>query len=385
MNLVYLCPQFPPNYIAFCSRLKALGVNVLGIGDEPRGSLSQEVHESLTAYYMVDNLHNYDSLLKACGYFTHRHGRIDRLESHNEYWLSTDARLRQDFNIEGLKPVDMQIVRRKSGMKEVFRSVGIKVAPGKVVANLAEAEELIRETGYPVVAKPDDGVGALDTFKIHDDKELLAFIQHKPDHDYIMEGFVKGTIFSFDGLTDRDGNILFCTSHTYSQGIMEVVNNADHVYYYSLRDIPAELEEAGRKAVSAFNVRERFFHIEFFKTGPREYVALEVNMRPPGGYTTDMFNYASDIDIYGLWADVMTGRNPPLEYERKYHCCYASRKNRFNYVHSHEDIMDRYGSKILAVQSVPGVFSTALGDVGYMFRTENEQDTLDAARYIQEL
>ena len=385
MNLVYLCPQFPPNYSPFCSCLKALGVNVLGIGDGPTESLTQEIRDSLAAYYMVDDLHNYESLLKACGYFTHQYGKIDRLESHNEYWLATDAKLRQDFNIKGLKPDDMQFIRRKSGMKEIFRKAGIKVAPGKVVHTLAEAEGIIKEAGYPVVAKPDDGVGALHTFKIHDKEELLSFIEKKPEHDYIMEGFVKGTILSFDGLTDRDGNIIFYTAHTFSQGIMEVVNNADHVFYYSLKSIPKELEGVGRKAVSAFKVQERFFHIEFFKTGPTDYVALEVNMRPPGGYTTDMFNYANDINVYALWAEVVNGRTAPLEYHRKYHCCYISRKNRFNYVYSHEAIMERYGSCILEVQSVPGVFSTALGDIGYIFRAEHEQDITEITSFIHEL
>ena len=385
MNLVYLCPQFPPNYSPFCSCLKALGVNVLGIGDGPTESLTQEIRDSLAAYYMVDDLHNYESLLKACGYFTHQYGKIDRLESHNEYWLATDAKLRQDFNIKGLKPDDMHFIRRKSGMKEIFRKAGIKVAPGKVVHTLAEAEGIIKEAGYPVVAKPDDGVGALHTFKIHDKEELLSFIEKKPEHDYIMEGFVTGTILSFDGLTDRDGNIIFYTAHTFSQGIMEVVNNADHVFYYSLKSIPKELEGVGRKAVSAFKVQERFFHIEFFKTGPTDYVALEVNMRPPGGYTTDMFNYANDINVYALWAEVVNGRTAPLEYHRKYHCCYISRKNRFNYVYSHEAIMERYGSCILEVQSVPGVFSTALGDIGYIFRAEHEQDIIEITSFIHEL
>jgi biotin carboxylase len=385
MNLVYLCPQFPPNYSPFCSCLKALGVNVLGIGVGPTESLTQEIRDSLAAYYMVDDLHNYESLLKACGYFTHQYGKIDRLESHNEYWLATDAKLRQDFNIKGLKPDDILFIRRKSGMKEIFRKAGIKVAPGKVVHTLAEAEGIIKEAGYPVVAKPDDGVGALHTFKIHDKEELLSFIEKKPEHDYIMEGFVKGTILSFDGLTDRDGNIIFYTAHTFSQGIMEVVNNADHVFYYSLKSIPKELEGVGRKAVSAFKVQERFFHIEFFKTGPTDYVALEVNMRPPGGYTTDMFNYANDINVYALWAEVVNGRTAPLEYHRKYHCCYISRKNRFNYVYSHEAIMERYGSCILEVQSVPGVFSTALGDIGYIFRAEHEQDIIEITSFIHEL
>ena len=47
---------------------------------------------------------------------------------------------------------------------------------------------------------------------------------------------------------------------------METVNEALDVYYYSLREIPRDLEEAGRRTLKAFGVRERFFHFEFFRT-----------------------------------------------------------------------------------------------------------------------
>jgi len=40
------------------------------------------------------------------------------------------------------------------------------------------------------------------------------------------------------GLTDRDGSPVFYTSHEYSQGVMETVNESLEIYYYSLRDIP---------------------------------------------------------------------------------------------------------------------------------------------------
>jgi len=42
-------------------------------------------------------MHNYDEMLRALGYFTHRYGKIDRIDSLNEYWLETEARLRTDF------------------------------------------------------------------------------------------------------------------------------------------------------------------------------------------------------------------------------------------------------------------------------------------------
>jgi len=37
---------------------------------------------------------------------------------------------------------------------------GIPVARGKVVKTIKDARRLIKDTGYPLVAKPDIGVGA---------------------------------------------------------------------------------------------------------------------------------------------------------------------------------------------------------------------------------
>ncbi len=259
-------------------------MNVLGLADAPYGSLRPELRGALSEYYRVDDMNSYDALLRALGHFTHRHGKIDRIDSHNEYWLETEARLRTDFNMAGLRQDRIGIVKRKSAMKEVYRSAGIRVARGAVVRTLEEARRLVAETGYPVVAKPDVGVGAAATFKIRDDAGLAAFFASKPPADYIVEEFVQGRIFSFDGLADRDGNLVFFTAHAYSQGIMETVNEDNHVFYYSLREIPADLEDAGRRTARAFDVRERFFHFEFFRTdGDGGITALEVNLRPPGG------------------------------------------------------------------------------------------------------
>jgi biotin carboxylase len=384
MNIVFLSPHFPPHYFRFCQKLKETGANVLGVGNEPFNTLSQDVRTALTEYYQVDDMHNYDALVRACGFFTHRYGKIDRLDSLNEYWLSTEARLRDDFNIVGVRGDEIDFIRRKSCMKAKFREAGVPVARGKVVHTIDDAWDLIHDTGYPVIAKPDDGVGAIATYRLNDRQDLDAFFETKPDSDYLMEEFIAGTIYSFDGLADRSGNPLFYTAHTFSQGIMETVNEARHIYYYSLRDVPAILEKIGRACLKAFNVRERFFHIEFFATAAEQYVALEVNMRPPGGFTTDMFNYASDIDIYRVWADLLIHNRTELKYRRAYHCCYASRKNNQRYTHSHEDILSRYGAFMVQIESVPGVFSSALGDIGYIFRSKSLEVILEIVNYIHQ-
>jgi predicted ATP-grasp superfamily ATP-dependent carboligase len=371
MNVVFLSPHFPPHYANFCLRLREAGATVLGIGDAATEDLSPRLRGGLSDYYRVDDMHEYDALVRACGHYTHKYGRLDRFESLNEYWLGTEARIREDFNIFGIRTDGIDSIRRKSRMKEKFREAGIPVAWGRVIRTRGDARKLVDETGYPIVAKPDAGVGALDTFKIHDDGELDAFFRQKPDMDYIAEEFISGQIVSFDGLADGSGHILFCTSHVFSQGIMETVNQGRHIAYYSLREIPPELEATGRACVETFGVRERFFHIEFFRTAAGRHVALEVNMRPPGGFTTDMFNYACDIDIYRVWAALLARGERQLTYARKYFCCYASRRNRYAYRYDHDEILDRYGRYMVQVESVPGVFSAALGDVGYIFRAED--------------
>jgi hypothetical protein len=385
MNFVYLSPHFPPNYYLFCVNLQQLGVTVLGLADEPYELLRPELKAAMKEYFRVNDMQNYDELLRALGYFTHRYGKIDRIDSQNEYWLETEANLRTDFNIPGLKVGDMQRIKRKSVMKQVFAKAGIETARGRVVKNFQDAKRLIQEIDYPVVAKPDIGVGAAKTYKIHNETELEQFFAQKPVVDYILEEFINGTICTFDGITDRSGNPVFYTSHQYSQGIMETVNSDDNIYYYSLREIPPDLEDAGRRVLKAFDVRERFFHFEFFRNPQDKIVALEVNMRPPGGMTTDMFNYACDIDIYKEWANIIVHDKFATDYTRKYHCSYIGRKFNRSYAHSSEEITAAYGDKILHQEAISGIFSAALGDYGYLVRSPDLAEIHTIAQYIHQL
>ncbi len=385
MNFVFLSPHFPPNYYRFAVALKSQGVTVLGLGDEHYDALRPELKWALTEYYRVNDMHNYDELVRALGYFTYKHGKIDRLDSHSEYWLETESRLRTDFNVPGIRMDQVDRAKRKSLMRETYLKAGVKVARGGIVRSMGDALALIKQTGYPLVAKPDIGVGAAATYKIEDEEHLGLFFKNKPPVDYVFEEFVRGQIFTFDGLTDRDGTPVFTNSMVYSKGIMETVLEDDLVYYYTLRDIPADLYELGCRVLQAFDVRERFFHFEFFRQeGTDELLALEVNLRPPGGLTTDMFNYACDFDIYNAWASLLAGKGFPYpDYTHKYFCCYASRKNNRLYKHNEQEILSTFGECVRHHEPISGIFSRALGDYGYIVRSPNLEDIIQMAEFIQ--
>lgn len=385
MNVVLLSPNFPPSYYQFAVGLRRAGANVFGIGDAPYAALRPELRDAFTEYYRVDSLHDYAQLLRACAYFTYRHGKIDRLESHNEYWLETDARLRLDFNVPGLKPVDMEKVKRKAKMKEVFRAGGVDVARGTTIRTRADAEAFIADVGYPVIAKPDIGVGASATFKIGGDQDLDRFFAERPVVDYVMEEFISGQLCSFDGLTDQNGQVVFCTGHFYKSGIMEVVNNNLDVYACSFREIPPGLEEAGRRAVRAFDVRERFFHVEFFhQAHTGRWVVVEMNMRPPGGVMLDVINYANDIDLFQQWANVVVHNAFTAAYSRPYHCAFVARRHQIPYAHTHADVLQVCAPVLVHHEPVSPVFSAAMGDYAYLVRSPDLDAVMQAIAFIHE-
>ena len=96
MNFIFLSPNFPKTYHHFTACLKNNGVTTLGIGDAPYDELSAECRDSLTEYYKVSSLENYDEVYRACAFFAFKYGKIDWLESKNEYRLMRDAWLRTE-------------------------------------------------------------------------------------------------------------------------------------------------------------------------------------------------------------------------------------------------------------------------------------------------
>jgi hypothetical protein len=385
MNLVFLSPAFPPNYYLFCAGLKKEGVTALGIGEDPFSELRPELRESLAWYYQAGDMRDRGQLREALRFFISRFGAIDRIDSLNEYWLETEADLRSEFGIPGIKADEVLQIRRKSRMMEVFARMGVPHARGGLVPDAGRARALAAELKFPLVVKPDDGMGAELAYRLNSMPELDHFFAGKPARDFIMQEFIEGGIVTFDGLADRDGKIVFSTSHVYGQGVMEAVLADSHISYYSLRDIPRDLEEAGLKLVEGFNVRERFFHFEFFRRADGTLCALEVNIRPPGGLTMDMFNFSCDIDMYAAWARMMAHGAVRLDYARKYHCGYAGRKNRLSYAHSRREIMARLGSAVVHREALPPVLARAMGDEGYLVRTPDEGAMVRAVDFIQEL
>jgi hypothetical protein len=384
MNVVFISPHFPPHFVHFVTALRERGVNVLGIGDAPYDALRQELKNVLTEYFFVPRLEDTDAMLRAVGYFTWRHGRIHRIDSLNESWLEVEARLRENFNVPGLRPADLRQLRSKLGMHDLFKQAAIPHPDAIAAKDASAVKAFAQRVGFPLVIKPDVGVGAAHTFTVKSDAEVdAAFSQSLPG--YVAQKYVKGTIVTYDGMVDGDGRIICAFSHEYSNGIMESVLEQRDLVIWSLRELPPELDAQGRKMVAALGLRERWFHLEFFRLEDGSFVALEANLRPPGSFLTDMMNYACDIDVYKLWARLITGEVvSDFQFTRKYYVSHATRRSGRKYKHPHAQVVSRLGPALLSHSELPAVFHNALGNELYLSRHEELDAMREAVRFIQD-
>lgn len=384
MRILYLSPGFPPNSHLFCVAAHARGASVLAVGDMPESDLPPEARKALELYVFEPRMADYDVLLATVVSLVAQHGRIDFVESNGEHWLEVEGRLRDDLGIEGLTARDVARLRSKLAMAEAFEAAGVPSVPGVRCVSTEAVRHFAAKHGLPLVFKPDSGSGAALTFRVSTDAELEAALLMRLE-GHVVQPFIEGDIVTFDGLVDEAGRVVFCTSHAYDRGIMEVRAGALDGFYYSLRSVPPALEQVGRRALAAFALRQRFFHLEFFARPDGSYVALEMNVRPPGGFTTDMMNYACDFDVYALWAAVMLGDSlEPFSYERRFHTAHAGRRHERAYAHSPEALRGQLGDTLVLVQPIPDAFASTMGNTMYLLRHRRLEPLLDAIRAVQQ-
>ncbi|WP_440894886.1 ATP-grasp domain-containing protein [Amphibacillus sp. Q70] len=386
MNYILISPYYPPNFQNFAYRLKDVGVNVLGIGEEPYDQLGTKLQNSLNEYYRVNHLEDIDEVKRAVAFLFFKHGPIDRIESNNEHWLELDAQLREQFNVYGNKTADLKKVKFKSEMKKLFKKAGVPVVEGCVVNNKVDLTKAIEKLGLPVIAKPDSGVGSAATFKLSSDEDVDHFEARWQEKTvYFLEPYIEdGKLCTFDGLTNQKGDIVFQTSFTYNVPTLELVQDQLDLSYVIQKEIDPKLEAYGQAIVKAFGMKERFFHIEFFQLENGDYVALEYNNRLAGGYTIDMYNYAYSIDLFAQYASLVTGGEFTDPTVPNQYCVGVTQRDAYQYLHDIQAIRDRFGDQVKFVERIPEAFAHLQGNQFYAINAETEEEVNEITRFVHE-
>lgn len=334
MNVIFISPNYPEDRWRYVHALRGLGINVLGIGDAVEEDFPHGLKGCLTDYYRVENLHDYDAVYRAVAFLTYKHGRIDAVESLNDYWAVLEASLRRDFNVVGF---DIDYARRvfdKNRVNDAMRGAGIK---------LMERDE----QGSPVIEEGSHVIrccGMVDRY-----------------------GHIKGaSVYEFSDLPERiNENKSLLSFFSISP---EECGAGDH-----------DLMETVLKAIGAVNLRGGFFNLTFVVGS--EILLADTSFLPPEEYFADVMACSGSSDVCHMWAADKAGINMDYHVMNET-TVFATRRFDRSYRYSHDRIM----SKLKPVIRRYGRCYTGLditGDYFYIFKAENAEKARELIRFIQ--
>lgn len=392
IKYLMISPNFPDTYYKFAKSLKERGVSVIGLGDAFPNELKPALVNNLTEYIQRYNFRDMPLLIKDVDRIIKKYNGIDYIESNNEYWLETDSILREWFNISsGIYHSNINKYKLKSEMKKYFLKGDVKVAEYHLSDNFEKTLHFANKVGFPIFVKPNNGVGASDVWRINDMEDLKVFYDTKDSKKYIFERFIDGDIYSFDGITNSKGEIIFKVAERFLVLNDEIMNQGSDDCYFCYDKIPMELNDIGIRTVKAFDIKSRCFHIEFFRLNKDheglgkegEFIGLEVNMRPPGGYTPDLISFASGVSFYDVYADMIVyDENRQIPKDIQFSVT-ASRRDNFQYKYSNDDILYKYENNIKKYGTYPESIRDDMGDTYYMAIFKTLEEVYEFENYVR--
>jgi formate-dependent phosphoribosylglycinamide formyltransferase (GAR transformylase) len=322
MNVIMISPGYPGEMAYFARGLAAAGASVIGVGDQPVGSVPAVARDALAHYVPVGSLAAGDAVAATVRELA-RQVRVDRVECLWEPYMMLAARMREELGLPGLTAEQTVPFRDKELMKRLLGAAGLRTPGHESAGTVAGVWAVAERLGFPLIVKPIAGAGAADTYRADSAAELdaiLPMLRHVPQ--VIVEEFIDGEEFTYDTIC-AGGQVLFENICWYRpRPLIMKLHEWISPVTVALRALDAPDLQAGRAlgaaALKALGFRDGFTHMEWYRKADGEAVFGEIGARPPGGRMVDIMNYATDADLFSAWAQAITIGRILEPIERRY-------------------------------------------------------------------
>jgi len=313
-HVVLVAPRFLEHtnrYVRAFAELPGITFSVVGM--DPEEAIPAPLRPRVAGHYRVGDALDGAQLTQAVRALASSIGRVDRLAGMLEQLQLPLAEVRDALGIEGMGVAVARNFRDKDRMKEVLRAHGVPVARSALVRSPAEIRAFIDRVGFPVIVKPQAGLGTRATHRVEDERDLAALSPPTPAQPLQVEEFVRAREHTCETVTIR-GEPVWRSGTRYFPSPLEVLETAWIQYCVLLpredddptwtrfhpinaAALAALFGDAARTAAGT-----ALTHMEWFLREDGTCLVNEVGARPPGVQIMPLMSLAHDTDLFADWA-----------------------------------------------------------------------------------
>lgn len=316
-HVVFIAPLFLENTNRYVRAFAALdGVTLSVVSSAPAEAIPADVRPRIAAHYGIANCMDGAQLTEAIGWLSRTVGKVDRVAGVLEQLQMPMAEARDALGIEGITREIARNFRDKDRMKEVLRAAGVPVAQSMLATTKAEIEAFIGRVGYPVIVKPQAGLGTRGTYRIETPDDLAALEAPTPSAPIQVEEFIRAREHTCETVSIR-GKHVWRSGTRYFPSPLEVVETP-WIQYCVL--LPKESDDSTWRQFDATNgaaldalyggaaktcAGSALTHMEWFLREDGRCLVNEVGVRPPGVQIMPLMSLAHEMDMFAEWAKLM--------------------------------------------------------------------------------
>jgi biotin carboxylase len=319
-HVVFVAPRFLENTNRYVAAFASLpGVKLSVISEDPESSVPAALQGRIAGHYRVEHCLDGAQLTEATKKIDQHVGSVDRLTGALEQLQMPMAEARDALGIVGMGVETARGFRDKDRMKEILRAHGVPVARSELVTSPHELVEFVGRVGFPIIVKPQAGLGSRATYRVTSQKDLEALAQTglvpSREHPLQAEEFVRAREHTCETVTIA-GKPVWSSGTRYFPTPLEVLETSWMQYCVLL---PREADDPTWTAFHPINqaALEALFggakhgagtaltHMEWFLKDDGSMLVSEVGARPPGVHIMPMMGLAHETDMVRDWCELI--------------------------------------------------------------------------------
>lgn len=203
----------------------------------------------------------------------------------------TVSHIAKALKLPGIPPVQALRATDKGLMRQTLKKAGVPVPKFKIVMSLKQALNASVETGFPLIIKPVDNMGARGVLRLSSKSDIIkAFplaIEHSRRKKAILEEFLPGKELSIDTIVYKGTVHLISIADRIISGLPYCIERGHTIPSNCSKQELSKALEMAKKGISALKIRSGPVKFDMRLT-KRGAIIGEMTARLSGGFHSQL-------------------------------------------------------------------------------------------------